>query len=97
MAASTWRMPAEWAPHEGTWLGWPHEKSDWPGKFAPIPFVYGKIIAKLTRFERVHLLCPDARAKAANREKAAQADALARGLSRVAEWSAAEIAEEQDA
>ncbi|MBI2690101.1 MAG: agmatine deiminase family protein [Acidobacteria bacterium] len=51
-----WRMPAEWEPHEGTWLGWPHEKSDWPGKFAPIPFVYGKIIARLSRHERVHIL-----------------------------------------
>jgi agmatine deiminase len=52
-----WRMPAEWEPHEGTWLGWPHEKSDWPGKFATIPFVYGKIIARLSRHERVHILC----------------------------------------
>lgn len=52
-----WRMPAEWEPHEATWLGWPHEKSDWPGKFAPIPFVYAKIIAKLSRYERVHILC----------------------------------------
>jgi agmatine deiminase len=52
-----WRMPAEWEPHEGTWLGWPHEKSDWPGKFAPIPFVYGKIMARLSRQERVHVLC----------------------------------------
>ena len=51
-----WRMPAEWEPHEGTWLGWPHEKSDWPGKFAPIPYVYGKIIARLSRHERVHIL-----------------------------------------
>jgi agmatine deiminase len=52
-----WRMPAEWEPHEGTWLGWPHERTDWPGKFAAIPLVYGKIIAKLCRHERVHLLC----------------------------------------
>lgn len=50
-------MPAEWEPHEGTWLGWPHEMSDWPGKFAPIPFVYGKIVARLSRHERVHILC----------------------------------------
>jgi agmatine deiminase len=54
---SRWRMPAEWEPHEGTWLGWPHEKSDWPGKFSPIPYVYGKIMARLSRTERVHLLC----------------------------------------
>lgn len=63
-----WRMPAEWEPHEGTWLGWPHEKSDWPGKFAPIPFVYGKIIARLSRFERVHILVgSDAEIKLASR------------------------------
>ncbi|MBL8242271.1 MAG: agmatine deiminase family protein [Bryobacterales bacterium] len=52
-----WRMPAEWEAHEGTWLGWPHEKSDWPGKFAPIPYVYGKIMARLSRHEAVHVLC----------------------------------------
>ena len=39
-----WRMPAEWEPHDGTWLGWPHEKSDWPGKFAPIPWVFAEIV-----------------------------------------------------
>ena len=26
------RMPAEWEPHEATWLAWPHETSDWPGQ-----------------------------------------------------------------
>ncbi|MFN0100678.1 MAG: agmatine/peptidylarginine deiminase [Bryobacteraceae bacterium] len=63
-----WRMPAEWEPHEGTWLAWPHEKSDWPGKFATIPFVYGKIIARLSRNERVHILCQsDAEIKLATR------------------------------
>jgi agmatine/peptidylarginine deiminase len=72
---ATWTMPAEWAPHEGTWLAWPHEKSDWPGKFGPIPHFYGKLIAKLTRFEMVHLLCADERAaqaavKAARQEHA---------------------------
>ena len=39
-----WRMPAEWEPHGATWLAWPHERSDWPGKFAPIPWVYGEIV-----------------------------------------------------
>ncbi len=23
-------MPAEWEPHEATWLGWPHCRTDWP-------------------------------------------------------------------
>src|ERR1019366_1738092 len=50
------RMPAEWEPHEATWLAWPHEKSDWPGKFAPIPWIYGEIVRLLTRVERVRIL-----------------------------------------
>ena len=32
-----YRMPAEWEPHEATWIAWPHNRDDWPGKFAPIP------------------------------------------------------------
>jgi N-carbamoylputrescine amidase len=42
----TFRMPAEWEPHEGTWLAWPHEKSDWPGKFQPVPWVYCEIVKR---------------------------------------------------
>ncbi len=54
------RMPAEWEPHEATWLAWPHEQSDWPGKFEPIPWVYGAIVRRLTRFEKVRILVSDA-------------------------------------
>ncbi|HEX5229413.1 MAG TPA: agmatine deiminase family protein [Bryobacteraceae bacterium] len=54
------RMPAEWEPHEATWLAWPHERSDWPGKFAPIPWIYGDIVAKLARVERVKIIVEDA-------------------------------------
>jgi agmatine deiminase len=49
------RMPAEWEPHEGTWLGWPHELTDWPGKFAPIPWAFAEIVRHLARVERVFL------------------------------------------
>jgi agmatine deiminase len=60
-AASTphalgFRMPAEWDPHEATWLAWPHELTDWPGKFAPIPWAFAEIVRHLARVERVHLL-----------------------------------------
>jgi agmatine deiminase len=55
-----WRMPAEWEPHEATWLAWPHERSDWPGKFAPIPWIYGDIVKRLARVERVRILVEDA-------------------------------------
>ena len=30
-------MPAEWEPHRGTWLSWPHKEASWPGKFAGVP------------------------------------------------------------
>jgi agmatine deiminase len=49
-------MPAEWEPHEATWLSWPHERTDWPGKFAPIPWVYADIVRRLARVERVRIL-----------------------------------------
>ena len=51
-----YRMPAEWEPHEATWLAWPHERTDWPGKFAPIPWVYADIVRHLARVERVRIL-----------------------------------------
>jgi agmatine deiminase len=49
-------MPAEWEPHEATWLGWPHELTDWPGKFAPIPWAFAEIVRHLSLVERVYLL-----------------------------------------
>jgi agmatine deiminase len=52
----TFRMPPEWEAHEATWLGWPHHLSDWPAKFATIPWVYGEIVRKLAPGERVHIL-----------------------------------------
>ncbi|HVY93172.1 MAG TPA: agmatine deiminase family protein, partial [Bryobacteraceae bacterium] len=53
------RMPAEWEPHEGTWIAWPHNEDDWPGRFEPIPWVYGEIVRKLAEVERVHILVRD--------------------------------------
>lgn len=55
-------MPAEWEPHEATWLAWPHEKTDWPGKFEPIPWLYGEIVRHLARVERVRIIVEDAEA-----------------------------------
>lgn len=49
-------MPAEWEPHEATWIGWPHNRTDWPGKFAVIPWVYGEIVRKLARGELLRII-----------------------------------------
>jgi agmatine deiminase len=56
-------MPAEWEPHDATWLAWPHYHGDWPGKFEPIPWVYAEIIRNLARYERVELVVNDAGAE----------------------------------
>jgi agmatine deiminase len=53
-----WRMPAEWEEHEATWLAWPHNRSDWPGRFAPIPWAYGEIVRKLAAGEIVRIIVP---------------------------------------
>jgi agmatine deiminase len=58
-AQPCYRMPAEWETHAATWLAWPHETSDWPGKFAPIPWVYGEIVRHLSRAEKVNILISD--------------------------------------
>ena len=49
-------MPAEWEPHEATWIAWPHNREDWPGGFTPIPWAYGEIVRKLASVERVRIL-----------------------------------------
>jgi agmatine deiminase len=51
-------MPAEWAPHEATWLAWPHERSDWPGKFEPVPHLYAELVRILSKREQVRILAP---------------------------------------
>lgn len=52
-------MPPEWSTHGATWLGWPHNKSDWPGKFSAIPWVYGEITRYISRGEKVRILVED--------------------------------------
>jgi agmatine deiminase len=57
------RMPAEWEPHEATWIAWPHNAEDWPGRFEPIRWVYAEIVRKLASVERVRILVNDADAQ----------------------------------
>lgn len=58
-----YRMPAEWEPHAATWLAFPHEASDWPGKFEVVPWVFAEIAKKLAEGERVRLIVRDAAMK----------------------------------
>src|SRR5438445_11804726 len=49
-------MPAEWEPHEATWLGWPHHPTDWLEKLDTIRWVYGEIVRHIARGEIVRVL-----------------------------------------
>lgn len=55
-AEQGYRLPAEWEPHAATWIAWPHERSDWPGKFGPVPWVYAEIVRLLARSEPVFIV-----------------------------------------
>ena len=53
------QMPAEWERHDATWLGWPHNETDWPGKIDTIRWVYGEMTRKIARGEIVRILVND--------------------------------------
>ena len=49
-------MPAEWEKHAATWLGWPHNPTDWPDKLDTIRWVYGEMVRKIAAGELVRML-----------------------------------------
>jgi agmatine deiminase len=49
-------MPAEWERHDATWIAWPANVTDWPGKFAPIPWAFGEIARKITEGETLRII-----------------------------------------
>ena len=67
-SALGYRMPAEWEPHQATWIAWPHNRADWPGKFEPILWVYAEIVRHLARVEQVNILVDDEAAEAKARK-----------------------------
>ena len=68
-------MPAEWEPHAATWLAWPHEKTDWPGKFAPLPWIYCEVVRHLSQVEKVKILIADKEAEQKARKVLAKSGA----------------------
>ena len=57
-------MPAEWEPHEATWLSWPKDPETFPGDVLPkVEKIYVQMIAALSQGEKVHVLVDDAAAE----------------------------------
>jgi agmatine deiminase len=49
-------MPAEWAPHEATWLSWPNpEGISFPGSYEKVLPTFGKLITTISESETVRL------------------------------------------
>ncbi|HNP36109.1 MAG TPA: agmatine deiminase family protein [Woeseiaceae bacterium] len=77
-ASNGYAMPAEWQPHQCTWISWPHKRASWPGKFEPVEPVMARFVGALSQSELVRINVLDAahethvrgqlegRAKAAN-------------------------------
>ena len=51
-----YRWPAEWEPHQATWLAWPHNRDTWPGIFNRIPPRFAQLVETIARYEPVHIL-----------------------------------------
>lgn len=50
-----YRLPPEWAPHEATWLSWPHNPETWPGCFDAVEAPMIDAVAALAEAEIVHI------------------------------------------
>ncbi len=55
-----YRMPPEWAPHQGTWLSWPHNRETWPGCLAEAEAALADAVVALAEGETVHINVLDA-------------------------------------
>jgi agmatine deiminase len=55
-----YHMPAEWEPHEATWLSWPHKEESWPGAFEFVPGIFVELTRHLAESELVRINVADA-------------------------------------
>lgn len=70
-AKQGFRMPAEWAAHEATWLSWPTSRDNWPDCIAQVENTYLHMIEALHMDEKVHILADSDADAAAVRQKIA--------------------------
>jgi agmatine deiminase len=54
------RMPPEWAPHQATWISWPHNPETWPGVLAAAEASMAQAVIALAPGETVRINVLDA-------------------------------------
>lgn len=56
LSSQGYRMPAEWEPHQGTWLSWPRREGiSFPDRFDPVPALWARMAKELSAYEEVHI------------------------------------------
>jgi len=63
------RWPAEWEPHEATWLAWPKNGETWPGLLPAVEAAYVEMVRALLPGERVRILVDDGPAEDLARQR----------------------------
>jgi agmatine deiminase len=49
-------MPAEWERHDATWISWPANLTDWPGKITPVSWAFAEMARKISQGEMLHII-----------------------------------------
>lgn len=52
-------MPAEWEPHQATWLAWPDNRETWPRGLEPIQQFFARMVAAIAASELARVIVPD--------------------------------------
>src|SRR5688500_19098677 len=68
-AALGYFMPAEWQPHDSTWLSWPEDPLTWPDRVPQVEAIFLQMMAALAPHETVNLLVDDAETEALVRQR----------------------------
>lgn len=68
-------MPAEWHPHQATWLTWPKDPETWPDRVTQVENIYLDMIGALAPHEMVNLLVDDEETEATIRQRVNSATA----------------------
>jgi agmatine deiminase len=55
-----YRMPAEWSPHQATWISWPHNADTWPGHLPGVERAMAEAVGALASSELVRINVRDA-------------------------------------